>query len=163
MGATYDDVDRAVREFHEKFPRPGIDDLPERLHRQRLQAPLRGRQTWPLDRVPGVYFLFPEDGYLHYVGSSDDIKQRLHGRSREKGKWPAIVSLAFLPLPDAHWFEARAIEAYLLRKLDPPGNKAGKEDRHTRAARQREEREFLRQLKATGRVVTDDEGNLKIV
>lgn len=137
MALGYEDVVDSIRQFHAMFPRPGIEDLVGLL--SPLEGPLdagqRG-QPWPIADAPGVYFVFDQERRLEYVGKSGaDMRVRRHGAGRSG-------YIAFLALPRDRWFEAAAIESYLVRRLTPPKNRNERTDR-------REERkralEFARQ------------------
>jgi len=65
---TYAEVQKAILAFHERWKRPGIDDLPSRLSPMHSKDPVEWVRLWAGDGDPqkhsrkaGVYFFFDTD------------------------------------------------------------------------------------------------------
>lgn len=85
----------------------------------------------------GVYALLDKNKTVRYIGkSSTNLGRRLGSyfkRSDDRRKGIArhaelkrIRYIVTAPMPKNHFFEASAIEEFLIRKLNPPLNKRGK-------------------------------------
>jgi hypothetical protein len=141
---TYAEVQKAILAFHEQWRRPGIEDLPARLRLVHFKDPVEWARLWAEDgelqkhsRKAGVYSFFDTDKNLLYVGSARVIGHRLYQHFHVPGSPPLrplpewveqekVQYVAILDVPDVCWFEALAIEAYLIEALSPPRNKVGK-------------------------------------
>jgi hypothetical protein len=94
-------------------------------------------EVWPNTASPGVYLIFDGGLNLLYVGKAQNqLGYRLSAHFQGGKTAPAcrIVEqwsqrpayVATVPFPESSWFEALALEGYLIEKLDPPDNKIGK-------------------------------------
>ena len=127
----------ALADFHQRFPRPGIDAL-------ELSEPYFVETDWAIKgkSVPhsyhaGVYFLFNRDEALLYIGKSDGLGARVGGRfmwnayktagvvKDPSHRGAGVVSVRAIAFLDEHWFESAAVEAYLIDALKPPLNRVG--------------------------------------
>lgn len=142
VAPTYAEVQQAILAFHEKWRRPGIEDLPSRLSPVRFKDQVEWARLWAEDgelhkhsSKAGVYFFFDTDQHLLYIGSARVLGNRLYqhfhvpGSPRMLPEWvekEKMQYVAILDVPDVCWFEALAIEAYLIEELSPPRNKVGK-------------------------------------
>jgi hypothetical protein len=78
----------------------------------------------------GVYFLYSDDGAVHYVGEGTTLDNGVGYRVRDAVKRKSIeepamnVGLIFLAEPDLPF--ALALEQFLIRGLSPRCNKLGK-------------------------------------
>jgi hypothetical protein len=91
---------------------------------------------WPNSDRTGVYVVFGYSGRLLYVGKADFIGKRLGcyfsseggGRCRIKhsgwSEQPMYVTT--VAVPDESSFEVFSLEQYLIRRLDPCDNTAGR-------------------------------------
>ncbi|HET8637795.1 MAG TPA: GIY-YIG nuclease family protein [Acidobacteriaceae bacterium] len=133
--ATLKDVSNSVVTFEQSFPRPGVPDLSARLTSFQFVY----EQDWPrlwaeggtlrkFAEDPCVYFFFDEEESLMYIGSARVLGNRFFQHFDAKhAVWKRRTrGLAILPLPKDSWFEIRAIEAYLIQKLDPSHNVVGR-------------------------------------
>jgi hypothetical protein len=128
--ALYDDVIKVLKEFQEKYPRPGIPDL-----LKLIKGPYHadeGNQLnnyWQDFDYPGVYLIFSKDHELLYVGMSTvSIGSRLNAFFgsliqpknpqwlQDKDKTAGYVLI--LAIDKNHRFEAPAIEDYIGCRLN---------------------------------------------
>ena len=78
----------------------------------------------------GVYYLYSDDGVVHYVGEGTTLRNGVGYRVRNAVKRKSIekpamnVGLVFLAEPDLPF--ALALEQFLIRDLSPRCNKLGK-------------------------------------
>jgi len=135
VAPTYAEVQKAILAFHEKWRRPGIEDLPSRLSCVSFKDPVEWARLWAEDgelqkhsRKTGVYFFFDTNQNLLYIGSAQVIGNRLYQHFHVPGspsprplpEWvekEKVQYVAILDVPDVCWFEAPAIEAYLIKAL----------------------------------------------
>jgi hypothetical protein len=80
----------------------------------------------------GVYYLYSDDGVVHYVGEGTTLDNGVGYRVRDAVKRKSIerpamnVGLIFLAEPDLPF--ALALEQFLIRDLSPRCNKLGKRE-----------------------------------
>ena len=116
-----------VEEMNSKYPRPGIPRL-------ELSAPYDLTDVsgnWPNSGVPGVYVFLKDDSVL-YIGKSDGgLGYRLIAHisadaTQRDDKARDATHLITIGIPEENYFEAAAIESFLIGRLNPPRNKAGR-------------------------------------
>ena len=130
------EVKEAIKEFDNKFKRPGIECLVSCFHSTPVSddnwASLwadRGLLRTYTDE-PCVYFFFNENEELQYIGKAEVLGYRMGSHFAKDSKWRDIVKkVGVLPVPRKSWFEILAIEAYLIDLLQPPENSLGKNSR----------------------------------
>jgi len=125
--ATYNKVISVLKEFQEKYPRPGIPDLLKLIKQYKLNEFNQISQHWSDFVNPGVYFIFSDDDELLYIGMSTSIGSRVNSHFgslinpktpqwlQDEGKIAGYV--AILLIDNNHRFEAPAIEDYVVCKL----------------------------------------------
>ena len=127
-------IDRLVivlDEFNEAFPRHGFRVLIS----EKYDIGRDWKKTWPSNEKPGVYVLIDESLYVQYIGkASNNIGARLNSHktsgllNKDIDKNPLHIRYIWtIAVPDESFFEASAIEEYLIRRLNPPLNRIGKE------------------------------------
>lgn len=129
------DVESAISEFNREFPRPKMGAVA-------LSSPFYVVDDFAIADFPnaaaaGVYFVFDRDDNLLYIGKADGLGSRLgshFGWSEDKttgrvknAKFNAAHAVRTIGLPDESRFEAAAIEAFLIRRLDPSLNVIGRD------------------------------------
>lgn len=83
---------------------------------------LAGRTTRPMPTAGGVYFLFDGDDCI-YVGKAKCLRDRAQQHWDSGKRW---TSHAYIEVPMWH---AEAVEAYYIRRIDPPLNNKYPPDR----------------------------------
>ncbi|CAM2163214.1 GIY-YIG domain-containing protein [Burkholderia cepacia] len=129
------DVESALSEFNKAFPRPNVGDIS-------LSSSFRVVDDFAASRFPnaasaGVYLVFDSNDHLLYVGKADGLGARLgshfgwnadrtagHVKNAKLSEAYAVRTIA---LPSESWFEAAAIEAFLIRRLGPSLNVVGRD------------------------------------
>jgi len=129
IDAKYNDVINVLKEFHNKYQRPGIPDLLNLIKGPyNVTEPNQLQNNWADFDNPGVYFIFSNTDELLYVGMSTvSIGSRLISFFgsliepknpqwlQEKGKTAGYA--AILPIDKNNRFEAPAIEDYIICRL----------------------------------------------
>lgn len=128
------DVESALSEFNRVFPRPNVGDIA-------LSSPFRVIDDFAVSSFPnaasaGVYLVFDRNDHLLYIGKADGLGARLgshfgwnadrtagHVKNAKLSEAHAVRTIA---LPRESWFEAAAIEAFLIWRLDPSLNVVGR-------------------------------------
>lgn len=127
-------VKAAIKDFDEKFKRPKIESLIQCFHATEVTEN-NWADLWAeggLFRVyadaPCVYFFFDKDEDLRYIGKAEIFGTRMGSHFHGEGsKWRGRAkTIGILPVPKESWFEILAVEAYLIRALQPPENSSGK-------------------------------------
>ncbi|NUY04360.1 GIY-YIG nuclease family protein [Paraburkholderia youngii] len=124
------DVESAISEFNREFPRPKLGP-PFSIVDDYVSS------SFPNAASAGVYFIFDRDDNLLYIGKADGLGARLGshfgwntdrtaGRVKNQ-KLLAAHAVRTIGLPDESRFEAPAIEAFLIRRLDPTLNVIGRD------------------------------------
>ncbi|WP_143748219.1 GIY-YIG nuclease family protein [Burkholderia sp. JKS000303] len=129
------DVDAAITEFNRDFPRPKMGAIVLSLPYHIVDDFAFG--SFPNSAAAGVYLVFDREDRLLYIGKADGLGKRLGAHfgwnpDRTAGfvKNPKLENahaVRTIGLPAESWFEAAAIEALLIRKLDPDLNVVGRE------------------------------------
>lgn len=129
------DVESAISEFNREFPRPKVGSVV-------LSSPFRIIDDYKFGSFPnaasaGVYLVFDRDDNLLYIGKADGLGARLGShfgwsadRTAGRVKNSRLVgahAVRTIGLPDESRFEAPAIEAFLIRRLDPGLNVIGRD------------------------------------
>lgn len=129
------DVESAIFDFNLDFPRPKIGAIS-------LSAAFSivndfASSSYPNAALAGVYLIFDRDDNLLYIGKSDGLGGRLGSHfgwnsdrtaGRVKNERLADAhSVRTIGLPKESRFEAPAIEAFLIRRLDPDLNVIGRD------------------------------------
>jgi len=123
----------AIEEMNRLHPRPNFEI--------KLTEPFDtnnpwDHSSWPNNALPGVYIFTSSDREVQYIGkASRGIGSRLNAYWR-KGKLGETESKSWksescrfiytIGIPKECWFEASAIEAFLISKVQPPRNTVGK-------------------------------------
>ena len=134
MTRSLADVRVEVANFNNAFPRPGMEPL-ELSEAFSIPEDWRPGSSYPNSALPGAYFFFGPNQELLYIGSTVGLGQRIGneyvgrkgvlktkkftGRKVVLGK---AKTLRTIGVPVDRFFEAMAIEAFLIRRLQPPGN-----------------------------------------
>jgi len=143
-------INQALNAYETKYRRSGLpaltvsglyDLFPSQPSQISAKWSWSRSNPWPHANRAGVYFIFGDTGNLLYVGkaSRGSIGARLDEyfgyekltkgcRIIEPQAWrerPRYV--AALAVPEDMWFEAAALEEFLIRELQPPLNAAGLE------------------------------------
>ena len=137
-------IEEALQQFRDEYRRPTLPDW----ERGALLAlfsenpPRRAAKTWadpwPFGDRTGVYFVFNRDMKLLYIGKASmyscmgaRLSSWFYGPSSGtcsvQGKWsdePFFVQT--LAMPPGMAFEAPALEEFLISRLSPPDNTAGR-------------------------------------
>jgi len=123
--STFNDLKRVLDEFNNKHQRPhgklALTSLFDISTQPRTAS-------WPSNGKPGVYVFLDSDKFITYIGkASDNIGSRLSARFYVSWESKAKESsdckyITTIPLPEDVWFEAPAIEEYLLRMLKTKHN-----------------------------------------
>jgi len=133
------DVELAVRNLNQAYPRPGIGPLelssPFYLDRQYPDDYWPHRRDWGQGPggwdVAGVYLFFDHSGALLYVGKTYNLAKRLSGYFKQGPNREAVPTseksrgvsfVRVISLPKGHGFEAAAVESFLIQELAPPRN-----------------------------------------
>ncbi len=124
--SNIEDLENLLKEFNSKHPRPhGAVEMTELL-----DISIMERAQWPSNDKPGVYIFLDSEKYINYIGkASSNIGSRLVARfnvTRWKPKVPEAEGCHYIttiPLPVDAFFEAPAIEEYLLRFLTTKSNR----------------------------------------
>ena len=126
---------KALDELNKDYPRPGLRAL-ETSKRYSLDEDWP--KTYPNADRAGVYALFGQAGDLLRIGKAScdrKIGDRLgdyfghgpDGRYAVKDAYYAGAKfIVTIPLDAGHEFEAPAVEEFLIGRLNPPLNSAGK-------------------------------------
>ncbi len=120
------DLESAISDLNTRYPRPGIPALSLSDEFLIPEDCVEGR--FPNADLPGVYAFLDHNQELLYIGSSIGLGRRLGdgyiGRVGEikDAKIKGAKSLRTIGVPKEHFFEAMAIEAFLIRELAPPRN-----------------------------------------
>ena len=96
---------------------------------------LKWGDEWPNSRRTGVYLVY-SDGGLLYVGTAWMLGSRLacyfRSEDRRDGRckiirpdWAESKYVVTIAVPEKSWFEAAALEEYLIYELKPSLNKIG--------------------------------------
>jgi len=133
MQADLDSVLAVLDELNSRYPRPGIPQLT--LSKPYVLAEHYPQKYWPGQghgrTTGGVYLFFDQEGGLLYVGKASNLALRLSGYFTQgeggkaqptSDKSEGIASVRVISLPEGHEFEAGAIEAYLIQRLNPTRN-----------------------------------------
>jgi hypothetical protein len=127
-------VIKKLEEFDGNFRRPGFGDISDVFRSIDLKN-ADWADLWSANgelRVVAdsacVYIFFDQNDELLYVGRADIFGNRIGGHfQRKNSRWRGEVArIGVIPVPPESWFEIYAIEAYLIRELQPKGNKVGK-------------------------------------
>jgi hypothetical protein len=125
----------ALTDFNQDFPRPKVGAIT-------LSDPFRieedfATSSFPNSSAGGVYLIFDRHDYLLYIGKADGLGARLGAhfgwnadRTAGRAKNATLkdaYAVRTIGLPDESRFEAAAIEAFLIRKLDPGLNVVGRD------------------------------------
>lgn len=128
------DVELAIAEFNREFPRPKVGAVT-------LSSPFFiiddfAVASFPNAAAAGVYFVFDRDDNLLYIGKADGLGARLGSHfgwnaDRTSGrvknaKLNGAHAVRTIGLPEESRFEAAAIEAFLIWRLDPGLNVIGR-------------------------------------
>ncbi|WP_167760330.1 GIY-YIG nuclease family protein [Paraburkholderia pallida] len=132
---SLNDVELAKLEFNREFPRPKVGVVT-------LSSPFFivddfAFASFPNAAAAGVYFVFDRDDNLLYIGKADGLGARLGAHfgwnaDRTAGRVKSANldgahAVRTIGLPGESSFEAAAIEAYLIRRLDPGLNVIGRD------------------------------------
>ncbi len=123
--SSISDLELLIEKFNTKHLRPHgtIHITPL------LDISLMKRAQWPSNDLPGVYIFLDSEKAITYIGkASRNIGSRLAARFDIKWtpKSPESVGCHYIttiPLPLEVYFEAPAIEEYLLHNLNTRSNK----------------------------------------
>ncbi len=125
--STLSDLKSAVNDFNANHLRPhGQISLT-----QQVQTIPGTQATWPSNEFPGVYVFIDFDGNINYIGkASNNIGARIAARFDTKwnSKTPEskeCFGILTIQLPKNVFFEASAIEEFLLRHLTTKFNQIG--------------------------------------
>ena len=127
--SNFSDLERAVKELKDQFPRPyggaHLTDL--------LDISLQTEASWPSNESPGVYIFLDSDKNITYIGKASFgscIGARLNQRFDTKWNTKSPESegckyITTIAVPRDNSFEAPAIEEYLLKCLRTRSNSVG--------------------------------------
>jgi hypothetical protein len=128
-------VATALSEFNRNFPRPKVGSV-VLSDAFRIVEDYAGG-SFPNSACGGVYLIFDRYDNLLYVGKADGLGVRLgahFGWNAERtagrvksAKLKDAYAVRTIGLPDESRFESTAIEAFLIRKLDPSLNVVGRD------------------------------------
>ena len=133
----------AVTEYEDRYRRsdvpplevaPPLDLFPSLPTLDGFTPPLRWEHPWPFGDRAGVYLVYSNSFDLIYVGKAQRLTSRLYDYFGEgdvcevrHNNWPQpprfVINIA---VPSNMTFEAPALEAYLIRELQPIRNISGK-------------------------------------
>jgi len=119
------DLEFFIKEFNDKHPRPhgAIEMTPL------LDISIMKDAQWPSNELPGVYIFLDSDKNITYIGkASSNIGSRLAAKFDVKWNPKTKDSIGChyittIPLPCDAYFEAPAIEEYLLNNIKTRSNK----------------------------------------
>ena len=137
-----DEVNTYTKKFRginlEPFELGPLYDLFPCKDTNNLNAKLGWNQTWPSNGKPGIYVFLSENGEVLYVGKSSSnstVSARLsaycaYGEDKKcklkHDSWKVEPRYVWIVgVPNITWFEAAALEEYLIRNLSPSENKIG--------------------------------------
>lgn len=126
--SMYKDLEKAVDVFNKKYRRPHFDISLTELR----DISNEEFASWPSNESPGVYIFLDVDKNITYIGkaSLQGIGYRLNQRfdtkwNPKKPESEGCVYITTIALAEESFFEAPAIEEYLLKHLKTRSNKIG--------------------------------------
>lgn len=142
---NYKEIDSIIRTYSEKYRHPSLPEIrisklydlyPEKetIHKEEIDA------SWPKGIYPfcgnsGVYLFLDEKLTITYVGLAIGFGSRLGQYFKKAKDGSCIVKdtrigiprfIAAIAVPDETWFEAAALEKYLIALTKPEFNRIGK-------------------------------------
>ena len=133
----FEDVKKALEEFKVKFPKPDLNLKISEVYD--IHEDFKNNKYYPNSHLPGVYLLADEKKKTQYIGmgrTKEGVGKRLgdHWKKDDNGNAVAksptsegIRYLATITVPEDRAFEVPSIEAWLIRKVDPPRNTQGRD------------------------------------
>jgi hypothetical protein len=123
--SSLNDLKFFIKEFNKNHPRPHgeIDMTPL------LDISIMKHAQWPSNELPGVYIFLDSEKNITYIGkASTNIGSRLAARfdvkwNPKKEESKGCHYITTIPLPSDAYFEAPAIEEYLLKNIKTRSNK----------------------------------------